>query len=179
MRRERGKSKTQRKRGRMRPIRSNNLRQVNLGARDIRFDADLVPFCGRTELLRLLADHLLIANRLGRFCRGLHRFGVVSDTLRKEEVTLGSVVRAGGLMLVGTDSPLDNVATALHLGLRAQVKFGLAPWQALQTATIVPPRPSASPPIWVPSKLGNSRTWRSLPEIHCRILRILPRFTAL
>ena len=41
-------------------------------------------------------------------------------------------------MLAGTDSPLDNVATALHLNLRAQVKFGLEPWQALQTATILP-----------------------------------------
>ena len=43
-------------------------------------------------------------------------------------------------MLVGTDSPLDNVATALHLGLRAQVKYGLQPWQALQTATLYPAR---------------------------------------
>ena len=43
-------------------------------------------------------------------------------------------------MLAGTDSPLDNVATALHLNLRAQVKFGLAPWQALQSATLKPAR---------------------------------------
>ena len=41
-------------------------------------------------------------------------------------------------MLAGTDSPLDNVATALHLGLRAQVKYGLKPWRALQTATLLP-----------------------------------------
>jgi Tol biopolymer transport system component len=63
---------------------------------------------------------------------------VTLDTLRKEEETVGSLYRAGGLILTGTDSPLDNVATALHLGLRAQVKFGLAPWQALQTATLLP-----------------------------------------
>jgi adenine deaminase len=43
-------------------------------------------------------------------------------------------------MLAGTDSPLDNVATALHLNLRAQVKYGLAPWQALQSATLKPAR---------------------------------------
>jgi imidazolonepropionase-like amidohydrolase len=43
-------------------------------------------------------------------------------------------------VLAGTDSPLDSVATALHLGLRAQVKYGLQPWQALQTATLFPAR---------------------------------------
>ena len=30
------------------------------------------------------------------------------------------------------------MATALHVNLRAQVKYGLAPWQALQTATLLP-----------------------------------------
>ncbi len=60
------------------------------------------------------------------------------DGLRKEMETLGDIVRHGGIMLVGTDSPLDNVATALHLGLRAQVKYGLEPWRALQTATLLP-----------------------------------------
>jgi len=35
-------------------------------------------------------------------------------------------------MLAGTDAPLDNVATSLHLNLRAQVKYGRQPWQALQ-----------------------------------------------
>jgi imidazolonepropionase-like amidohydrolase len=62
------------------------------------------------------------------------------DSLRKEMQTLGAIVRGGGTMLVGTDSPLDSVATALHLGLRAQVKYGLEPWQALQTATLFPAR---------------------------------------
>lgn len=60
------------------------------------------------------------------------------DGLRKEMETVGDIVRHGGVMLVGTDSPLDSVATALHLGLRAQVKYGLQPWQALQTATLLP-----------------------------------------
>jgi Tol biopolymer transport system component len=69
------------------------------------------------------------------------RMGSTADTLnglRKEEETLGDIVRHGGIMLVGTDSPLDAVATALHLGLRAQVKYGLEPWRALQTATLLP-----------------------------------------
>jgi hypothetical protein len=57
------------------------------------------------------------------------------DTLRKEEATVAAIRRGGGVVLAGTDSPLDNVATALHLNLRAQVKFGLPPWQALESAT--------------------------------------------
>jgi Tol biopolymer transport system component len=60
------------------------------------------------------------------------------DSLRKEIETLRAIVRGGGTILAGTDSPIDSVATALHLGLRAQVKYGLEPWQALQTATLLP-----------------------------------------
>jgi len=60
------------------------------------------------------------------------------DSLQKEEDTFKRIQLGGGTMLAGTDSPLDNVATALHLNLRAQVKYGLAPWQALQSATLKP-----------------------------------------
>ncbi len=55
-----------------------------------------------------------------------------------EEETVADVVRAGGLILAGTDSPLDLPSTSLHLNLRSQVRFGLAPWQALETATWLP-----------------------------------------
>jgi Tol biopolymer transport system component len=55
-----------------------------------------------------------------------------------EEETVADVVKAGGLILAGTDSPLDLPSTSLHLNLRSQVKFGLAPWQALETATWLP-----------------------------------------
>jgi Tol biopolymer transport system component len=58
--------------------------------------------------------------------------------LKDEEATVSSVLNAGGLILAGTDSPLDLPATSLHLNLRAQVKYGRAPWQALETATILP-----------------------------------------
>jgi Tol biopolymer transport system component len=63
------------------------------------------------------------------------------DALRRlgdEESTVASVLRGGGTMLAGTDSPLDIPATSLHLNLRAQVKFGLQPWQALETVTWLP-----------------------------------------
>jgi imidazolonepropionase-like amidohydrolase len=64
---------------------------------------------------------------------------VARDSLRKEEDTFQSILRGGGTMLAGTDSPLDNVATALHLNLRSQMRLGgLAPWEALQTATKLP-----------------------------------------
>jgi Tol biopolymer transport system component len=55
-----------------------------------------------------------------------------------EEETVSDVVKGGGLVLAGTDSPLDLPGTSLHLNLRTQVRFGLAPWQALQTATSSP-----------------------------------------
>jgi Tol biopolymer transport system component len=55
-----------------------------------------------------------------------------------EEETVGDVVRAGGLILAGTDSPLDLPGVSLQLNLRSQVRFGLAAWQALETATSAP-----------------------------------------
>jgi Tol biopolymer transport system component len=58
--------------------------------------------------------------------------------LKDEESTVSAVLNAGGLILAGTDSPLDLPATSLHLNLRAQVKYGRAPWQALETSTILP-----------------------------------------
>jgi Tol biopolymer transport system component len=55
--------------------------------------------------------------------------------LELEEHTVADDFRKGGIILAGTDSPLDIPATSLHLNLRAQVKYGMAPWQALETAT--------------------------------------------
>ncbi|MCE6995290.1 amidohydrolase family protein [Saccharothrix sp. S26] len=43
--------------------------------------------------------------------------------------------RGGGLVICGTDAPLDNVATATHQNLRAMVAFGFTPLEALTTAT--------------------------------------------
>jgi Tol biopolymer transport system component len=43
--------------------------------------------------------------------------------------------RAGGLVIAGTDSPLDNPAVSLHTNLRAMVHFGFTPFEALTTAT--------------------------------------------
>jgi Tol biopolymer transport system component/imidazolonepropionase-like amidohydrolase len=58
--------------------------------------------------------------------------------VKEEEDTVASDYREGGLILAGTDSPLDLPSTSLHLNLRMQVKHGLAPWQALETVTSLP-----------------------------------------
>jgi len=60
-----------------------------------------------------------------------------SAHLKEEEATVSAVLDAG-VILAGTDSPLDLRAASLHLNLRAQLKYGRAPWQALETATHSP-----------------------------------------
>ncbi|MEV0679015.1 amidohydrolase family protein [Actinosynnema sp. NPDC050436] len=45
------------------------------------------------------------------------------------------VQRAGGLVICGTDAPLDYVATSTHQNLRAMVAGGFTPVEALRTAT--------------------------------------------
>jgi Tol biopolymer transport system component/cytosine/adenosine deaminase-related metal-dependent hydrolase len=58
--------------------------------------------------------------------------------LQGEEATLLAVMHNGGAVVLGTDSPLAGLAILNHLGLRAEVKYGFQPWQALQTATLLP-----------------------------------------
>jgi len=53
----------------------------------------------------------------------------------REEGTVAGVIEKKGIFIGGTDSPLDLPSTSLHLNLIAQVKYGLAPWQALETVT--------------------------------------------
>jgi Tol biopolymer transport system component len=58
-----------------------------------------------------------------------------AERTMREEATVKGVIEGKGLFIGGTDSPLDLPSTSLHLNLRAQVKYGLAPWQALETVT--------------------------------------------
>jgi hypothetical protein len=58
--------------------------------------------------------------------------------LEREAGALVRLYRAGATVLVGTDSPLDNVAVSTHLNLRALVRYGLTPYEALRTATVLP-----------------------------------------
>lgn len=48
--------------------------------------------------------------------------------------------RGGGLVIAGTDAPLDNPAVSLHTNLRAMVRYGFSPYEALVTATRNPAR---------------------------------------
>ncbi|MGI8306038.1 amidohydrolase family protein [Saccharopolyspora hattusasensis] len=45
------------------------------------------------------------------------------------------VHRAGGLVVSGTDAPLDDIGISAHQNLRALVKYGFTPQEALLTAT--------------------------------------------
>lgn len=57
--------------------------------------------------------------------------------LAANTATITAVHRAGGLVIAGTDAPLDNVAISLHQNLRAMVRYGgLRPVEALTTATV-------------------------------------------
>ena len=53
----------------------------------------------------------------------------------REEATVKAVIDKTGIVIGGTDSPLDLPSTSLHLNLISQVKYGLQPWQALETVT--------------------------------------------
>jgi len=62
------------------------------------------------------------------------------ENLKAEEATLAAILHGGGTVALGTDSPLPGLAIVNHLGLRAEVKFGMQPWEALQTATLLAAR---------------------------------------
>lgn len=48
---------------------------------------------------------------------------------------LRDILRSGGQVVTGTDSPIDFNGISLHMNLRAMVKYGLTPYEALVTAT--------------------------------------------
>ncbi len=62
------------------------------------------------------------------------------DILRGWVTFALAVHRGGGLVICGTDAPLDAPATATHMNLRAMVKYGFTPREALLTATRNPAR---------------------------------------
>jgi Tol biopolymer transport system component/imidazolonepropionase-like amidohydrolase len=48
---------------------------------------------------------------------------------------IAQTLRAGGRIVSGTDSPIDFNGVSLHMNLRAMVRYGLTPQEALVTAT--------------------------------------------
>ena len=57
-----------------------------------------------------------------------------ADLRRRVEQCL-AITRAGGNIIMGTDSPIDDLAVSSHMNLRAMVEYGYTPRQALMTAT--------------------------------------------
>ena len=58
----------------------------------------------------------------------------------KEVRTLQRISAAGGQVLVGTDSPIDNVAIGVHGNLQEMVGYGWTPYAALRAAIVTPAR---------------------------------------
>jgi hypothetical protein len=55
--------------------------------------------------------------------------------LANQVAQIAATVKGGGLIVTGTDSPIDHTAVSTHMNLRAMVRFGLSPYEALLTAT--------------------------------------------
>ena len=60
---------------------------------------------------------------------------VALANLRRQVGQALAMVEGGGNVIAGTDAPIDHVAISLHMNLRAMVKYGFTPLQALRTAT--------------------------------------------
>ncbi|MGJ9384147.1 DPP IV N-terminal domain-containing protein [Salipaludibacillus sp. CF4.18] len=61
-----------------------------------------------------------------------------SARLAQDVGILKDIMDAGGMILAGTDTPIDYTAVPLHLNLKAMNDYGMTPFEALQTATINP-----------------------------------------
>lgn len=55
--------------------------------------------------------------------------------LRRAVEQLLAMERGDGNIVAGTDAPIDHVAISLHMNLRAMVKYGFSPYEALKAAT--------------------------------------------
>ncbi|MFL5911670.1 MAG: amidohydrolase family protein [Gaiellaceae bacterium] len=60
------------------------------------------------------------------------------QNLARQVAQIAATIRGGGRIITGTDSPIDHTAVSTHMNLRAMVKYGLSPYEALTTATRVP-----------------------------------------
>ncbi|MBB4423799.1 Tol biopolymer transport system component [Bradyrhizobium sp. CIR48] len=58
--------------------------------------------------------------------------------LERNVIQVRELLRAGGRIITGTDAPIDFPAISLHLNLRAMVRFGVTPYQALLMASRYP-----------------------------------------
>ncbi|MDP3853528.1 amidohydrolase family protein [Phenylobacterium sp.] len=60
---------------------------------------------------------------------------VALASLERNVAHLKAILAGGGRVVTGTDSPIDFNGISLHMNLRAMVKYGMSPYEALTTAT--------------------------------------------
>jgi hypothetical protein len=60
---------------------------------------------------------------------------VLLQNLARQVAQLAAMIRGGGTVITGTDSPIDHTAVSTHMNLRGMVAYGLTPYEALTTAT--------------------------------------------
>ncbi|MFD2078342.1 Amidohydrolase family protein [Actinopolymorpha cephalotaxi] len=63
---------------------------------------------------------------------------VARENLARQVAQVAAMLRGGGVVITGTDSPIANRAVSTHLNLRAMVKYPVSPYDALTTATRAP-----------------------------------------
>jgi Tol biopolymer transport system component/imidazolonepropionase-like amidohydrolase len=63
-------------------------------------------------------------------------FDLRAAALRPARETIRRVVRGGGIVIAGTDSPINPYALAYHTELELFAESGLTPFEVLQTATL-------------------------------------------
>jgi len=56
-------------------------------------------------------------------------------SLARNVAQVKDMLKAGAKVIAGTDAPIDLNVIALHMNLRAMVKYGVSPYEALLTAT--------------------------------------------
>lgn len=67
------------------------------------------------------------------------------NNLARQVRQIKAMLRGGGTVVTGTDSPIDHTAVSTHMNLRAMVAYGLSPFEALTTATSAPGRVLGEP----------------------------------
>ena len=75
--------------------------------------------------------------RLVEQVRGLDdaTFTAMTRILENNVAHLRRLAELGGLVVAGTDAPIDITASSLHMNLRGMVRYGMSPVDALFTAT--------------------------------------------
>lgn len=72
-----------------------------------------------------------------RVMAGPNRLVTMAE-LERNVAQVRQLLREGGHIITGTDAPIDFLAISLHLNLRAMVRYGVTPYEALLTATRYP-----------------------------------------